>query len=421
MTRNSEDGYGAIEKVVNNISSPAGKLDWKQCSYFTLGSFPVFRDSETSNVSIAIEKCKADEWKIFLHSWTSAVAFFQKNGRNNEQFKDSAQESVKTQLIAPLLICVKCMIRIAASEDLWATAILSQCCCDISSLVCRIRDKSTSEEAAAAVRQAFRITVSDNENEESLQGRTLKYYDIAVCLLRIYTSLHAYPLAEGILNAVKQYSGNIPDLSQSDWRTQTQFLFYKGLFSFYDQKYHEATQSFLSAIDAAQVLNTTQVERILVFLIPSMYLATKKTPKDHVWGLSSKLRELYQPLLKACQIGDYQAYLAHLNKHGETLRRNRLFLACDSMLPQLRLNLLRRVWLILGTPKRVALHAYTDALRACRMIAADSLDNFVAEYYISQFILKGEVKGYIHHELGLLMLSKSKPFPNLVRHGTANT
>lgn len=405
---------------MNKINSPDGTLNKKLGSSLSLESFPVLTNEETREVSMTIEKCRDTEWRNFLRSWISAVAYFQSNRGSLGPLSPPAQKSLKTHLVPSMLTCVKCMTRIAASQDLWATRILSQSCSDLSSLVCLLRDKTISEEAAAAVRQAFRITVSDNENEESLHGRTLKCYDVAVCLLRIYTSLHAYPLAEGILNAVKQYSANIPDLSHSDWRTQTQFLFYRGLFGFYEQKYHEATLDFQGAIDAAQVLNTTQLEHILVFLIPSIYLATKKTPTDRVWGISTKLRELYQPLLAACRTGDYQGYLAHLNSHGETLRKNRLFLACDSMLPQLRLNLLRRVWLIMGTPKRVTLESYTAALRTCRMIESEPQDHFAAEYYISQFVLKGEVKGYIHHELGLLMLSKSKPFPNLVSYGTAD-
>jgi len=327
----------------------------------------------------------------------------------------AAQDSTK-QPEDSLIEAIKVLTKIASHEKLWAARVLARVCTALASAAVTSGNPAAMDAASTAIRQAFRVVVTDYEDEEPQEGRTLECYTVAVCLLRLYVRMHAYSLAEGIMSAINGYSGNIAPLSKSSPQVQTQFLFYKGMLAFYEQKYGVSCECLSTALKTS--MTPVQLEHTMAYLILAKFLVENRVPTPELWSTIPRLRELYAPLLAATRRGDYAAYKSHMKTHADTLRKNRLYLACDVLLPRLRLNLLRRCWELLGRPKRVPVDIYAVALQVAGF---DPATSEAAEFYMSQFILRGQLKGYIHHDLQLLMVSKTQPFPTLVKPTNTNT
>lgn len=309
---------------------------------------------------------------------------------------------------------LKELTRFCGSHGLWATQQLTANCGLLVRTAIGSNSKDELEKAAATLRAAFKVALVDNEDEEEKQGRTQQCYALAVCLLTVYVRMRAYPLAEGILQATTQYERNIPPLTDSDPQVQTRFLFYKGCLHFFKLEYVPAAAAFARCLEVADFrLPRPEFERIMAFYIPAQYNASHQVPTDAVWRALPRLRHLYQPLLAASRAGNWAAFSATLTSRRAFFSRNRLLLAFEAMARILKVNLLLRVWRARARPKRLALEDYAAALSASRAIPPSVPALEAAEFYIAQMVADGEVKGYIHDEFRLLLLSKSGPFPRV--------
>lgn len=304
---------------------------------------------------------------------------------------------------------------------------------NITQLVCEVCDelslqankykgenaKKVMEDAAVVISQFFRVTVSDFHTEKPLTGRTMECYRVACLLLQIYVRIEAFPLTEGIVRAIQQYRPHIPPLSSLDFKTQVQYTYYEALMKFRDHKFKDAADLFSKTLEAsttaqgAMRLNGLQLAKIMRLYIPAQYIAYNRAPSQDLIELIPDLKSSYGVIISACREGNYRKFNdAFEGKNEQFLKKRKVYLPFKSCIPRLRLNLLRRVWLLEGKPKRISLKSYAKALE---LSGFEHCDLDAAEFYCAQFIANGEVNGYVHHELKLLLISSTKPFPTLVK------
>lgn len=316
--------------------------------------------------------------------------------------------------IGLLVTYIKALTEFCNVNPRWATTALRKNCEYLTALSVKETDQSTLEDVASALRAAFKVTLVDNENEQHKMGRTLECYSMSVFLLALYVHMRAYTLAEGILQATIQYHDNIPPLESSPPQVQTKFLFYKGCLKFFKLDYASAVQCFEQSLDVVQYrIPTVQFEHIMAYLIPAKYLHSHKVPSSAVWEALPKLKELYSPLFLASRQGNWSEFETLLKTRSALLSDSRILLSLEAMSGIVRLNLLHRLWLIKGSPKRLELEDFALSLETAKVIPQGVPALEAAEFYIAQLIADGEVKGYIHDEYKLLLLSSTSAFPNL--------
>lgn len=328
-------------------------------------------------------------------------------------------ELAKIQLLEQY---IRQLSRKAANSERHITRIVCEVCEELSLQVNKYKGENTKkimEDAAAVISQFFRVTVSDFHTEKPLTGRTMECYRVACMLLQIYVRIEAFPLAEGIVRAIQQYRPHIPPLATLDFKTQVQYSYYEALMKFRDHKFKDAADLFSKSLEASTTaqgemrLNGLQLAKIMRLYIPAQYIAYNRAPSPDLIALIPDIQSTYGAIISACREGNYRKFNeAFEGKHGQFLKKRKVYLPFKSCIPRLRLNLLRRVWLVEGKPKRIPLKSYSKALE---LSGFEHYDLDAAEFYSAQFIANGEVNGYVHHELKLLLISSTKPFPTLVK------
>lgn len=311
---------------------------------------------------------------------------------------------------------IKVLTTFAMSQKLIVTRLLTKNCQILMKMAVKSHTQADLERASAVIRDAFKVTVSDHQEEEPLTGRTTQCYALSVCLLTLYSRMRAYALAEGILRAINQYSKVIPPLCQSDVDTQIKFLFYQGQINFFHQKFEVATACFENALAACGFkISPQKLKHISAFLIPAKYISTGCKPNTVYYQAVPQLASVYKPLIDACKAGNLPKFQHCLNLNAELLKKNQVLLAFHAMIPNLRLNLFRRTWLLTGMDSKIPLKLLGRMLTIVDFPIISGTDTENAEFYLAQHIYSGDIKGYIHHNLGLVILSKKMPFPKLVR------
>lgn len=331
---------------------------------------------------------------------------------------DAAKEPENVDL---LIQYIKVLARFCSTQNRWATTQLVANCNLLVKLVISDSKSGKSsnaelEKVAESLRGAFKVTLLDNEHEEQLNGRTRECYALAVCLLAVYVRMRAYALAEGILHATTQYKDNIAPLALSEPQVQAKFLFYKGCLHFFKLEYSAASADFEQCLLAVKYkVPKPAFEQIMAFYIPSQYCSKRQLPSNQLWKAVPRLETLYKPLLDACRAGNWGLFTTELESRRAILVRNRLLLSFEYMARLQKVNLLVKIWKILEKPKRIDLNDYATALQCSKSIPTNAPAVEAAEFYIAQMIANGDVKGYIHNEYKLLLLSKTDPFPKVVK------
>ncbi|KAG9242596.1 hypothetical protein BJ878DRAFT_535787 [Calycina marina] len=273
------------------------------------------------------------------------------------------------------------------------------------------------EDAARQLNKVFQLCLSDRASLE--ESRKWGIYSIINLLFKTYFKLGKITLSKNILNALRAYRGDMPELDAFPLSHQVTFKYYVGVISFLDEKYEECETCLTEAWYMCHKDSLRNKELILTYLIPCHLLTTHTLPSQALLEPYPYLQTLFSPLVRCIKQGDLSGFDAALAAGEDEFVRRRIYLTLERGRDIALRNLLRKVFIAGGfEPAKTGEGSVRRSrIRLVEFAAAVSLgsketmETDEVECLLANMIYKNLMKGYIAREAGMVVLNKKGAFP----------
>lgn len=264
----------------------------------------------------------------------------------------------------------------------------------------------------------MRTIRSSNPNRLCGESSATIIYTLLVLQLRALTRLKAYDAAYSLL---KYYSGNtrlFPPLEASSPVSQASFHYFEGIYHVASNSLVPARSALMSALTIASNYAVPELQqRILIYLVPVMAASEQLRPSYKLYEEYPLEKKLYEPLMKSIVRGNVSQFNEHLNNYKHILVSNRLYIVVTALWNLCIACLMCRVQRVLQS-SRIDMDIMDKALEWSgyfKDLRSPSKRKASQVLLIAQLINAGHVRGYVAPEQGLIVLSKTNPFPTLRR------
>ncbi|KAI0396517.1 PCI domain-containing protein [Xylariaceae sp. FL0594] len=272
------------------------------------------------------------------------------------------------------------------------------------------------EDCARHLNRIFQICLTDRAPLE--ESRKWGVYYAINLLFKTYFRLNSEPLSKNVLRAISAAS-DIPPIDKFPKSQQVTFKYYEGVLAFLEENYVQAETHLEMAWTMCHRDSTRNLELILTYLIPCRMLTTHTLPSAQLLKPFPRLQRLFMPLVRAIKKGDLRAFDIALRDGEIEFTKRRIYLTLERGRDIALRNLLRKVFLAGGfeppkdgaAPLRRTRIPVTEFTAAIRLSGQEPLDGDEVECLLANMIYKNLMKGYIAHERGIVVLSKSGAFP----------
>ncbi|KAI9484808.1 hypothetical protein BDB00DRAFT_853380 [Zychaea mexicana] len=260
--------------------------------------------------------------------------------------------------------------------------------------------------AARLLSKVFNIMLADrNPLQES---KRLGIIHITNLAFKIYTKLDITNLCSTFITNLKTGGVELKDFPISQ---QVAHRYYLGRFSYYKQQLLRAEKHFQFAFQHCPANSWHNKRLILKFLIPTRIIMGKLPSMELLQKY--KLENPYADLKQTIQRGDIRRFNAILEHNYAFFARSWSYLTLRARCPVLLWrSCLRRVFIL----TRQSDEDRVMSFRVCYdgLLAAgedQDLDFYDTENILVSLISQGYIRGYLHHQLQQVVLSKVNPFP----------
>ncbi|EFX00984.1 cop9 signalosome complex subunit 12 [Grosmannia clavigera kw1407] len=256
------------------------------------------------------------------------------------------------------------------------------------------------EDCARQLNRLFQLCLSDR-TQDIANSRKWGIYGVINLLFKTYFKLNSAGLSRNILKALSAYQGDMPSLDNFPKSQRVTFKYYEGVLYFLEENYVEAekhlTEAWLSCHNQAL-----------------------KNKDEKLLEPYPRLQKLFLPLSQCIKKGDLHAFDVALQRNEDEFVRQRIYLTLERGRDIALRNLLRKVFLAGGfeeptapgvAPVRRTRVPVANFSAAIKLGSQESLDVDEVECLIANMIYKNLMKGYIHRERGIVVLSKAAAFP----------
>ncbi|CAK7224300.1 COP9 signalosome (CSN) subunit [Sporothrix bragantina] len=257
------------------------------------------------------------------------------------------------------------------------------------------------EDCARQLNRLFQLCLSDR-TQDLAKSRKWGIYGLANLLFKTYFKLNSATLSRNILRAIAAaYKGDMPALDKFPKSQRVTFKYYEGVMYFLEENYEEAEKHLTEAYGLCYTHATRNKDEQLLAPFPN-------------------LQKLFGPLSACIKKGDLAAFGKVLQENEEVYIKLRIYLTIERGRDMCLRNLLRKVFIAGGFEEstepgkaplrktRVPITHFTAGLWA---MGQEDIDLDEAECLVANMIYKSFMKGYIHHERGVVVLSKAGAFP----------
>ncbi|KAI1323771.1 PCI domain-containing protein [Xylariaceae sp. FL0255] len=273
------------------------------------------------------------------------------------------------------------------------------------------------EECARHLNRIFQLCLTDRAPLE--ESRKWGVYYAVNLLFKTYFKLNSEPLSKNILKAISAGRTDIPSIDKFPKSQQVTFKYYEGVLAFLEENYVEAEKPLEMAWLMCHRDAQRNLELILTYLIPCRLLTTHTLPSKQLLAPFPRLQKLFMPLANAIRKADLKAFDIALRDGEDEFIKRRIYLTLERGRDIALRNLLRKVFVAGGfeEPKDGAPPVRRTRIPVAEFTAAISLssgepsDSDEVECWMANMIYKNLMKGYIAHERGIVVLSKSGAFP----------
>ena len=240
------------------------------------------------------------------------------------------------------------------------------------------------------------------------ESRKWALYYIATLLFKTHFRLNSISLSKNILRSLQTGTSDMPPWSAFPRSHQVSFQYYCGVICFLDEDYVKA-DDYLSEAFAACPANAGAVgvrnrELILIYLIPTRLLTSRKLPSRALLDQHPGLVQLFQPLVDSIRRGNLSAFNAALENGEDQFVNRRVYLTLERGRDIILRNVFRKVFIAGGfeppkegdggTPSRrtrVPIHEFAAALSLAGAEVGDGeggIDSDEVECLIANAIYK---------------------------------
>ncbi|KAI1455800.1 PCI domain-containing protein [Annulohypoxylon moriforme] len=244
------------------------------------------------------------------------------------------------------------------------------------------------------------------------------YYAINL-LFKSYFKLNSATLSKNVLKAIQAGRGDMPTLDKFPKSQQVTFKYYEGVLSFLEENYVQAEQHLTMAWHMCHKDAKRNLELILTYLIPCHLLTTHTLPSAQLLEPFPRLQKLFLPLGTAIKKADLHAFDVALRDGQDEFIKRRIYLTLERGRDIALRNLLRKVFISGGfeegkdgaAPVRRTRVPVAEFAAAIKISGGEDIDTDEVECLLANMIYKNLMKGYIAHERGIVVLSKTGAFP----------
>ncbi|KAF2668826.1 hypothetical protein BT63DRAFT_471951 [Microthyrium microscopicum] len=294
---------------------------------------------------------------------------------------------------------------------------------DDEDIVKSVRKMEKLEDAARVMNSVFGSCANDRAPIE--QSRKWGIYNMANLCFKIYFQLNSLNLCKSLIRSVSVTE--LPPLNQYPLSHQVTFNYYSGVMSFIEEDYSKAEEFLKEAFEKCHPQATKNQELILTYLIPCHILTSHQLPTPQLLAPFPQLASLFLPLAAAIKHASLAEFDAALQAGEPYFVKRRIYLTLERARDIALRNLLRKVFVTGGYEPLLEGQTEADRKRRTRIpitefVAAvrlsskasnsgETIDRDEVECLLANMMYKDLMKGYIHRERGIVVLSKNQPFP----------
>lgn len=261
------------------------------------------------------------------------------------------------------------------------------------------KQKENLELATRTINRCFTISLNDRSTNVKTFKKWGVYFFVGE-LFKMYFKLDARSLAKTVLKVLTTKQSELPPLQKYPKSHIATFLYYSGLIYFMDEDYENAAKKLKSALSMCHKTSTKNKELILVYLIPSMFLVTKKTPSKYLLESTSEkepkegaanypaLRYLYKDLFDALLAGNLHAFNTVLHSRRPIYVKKHLYLAITRIKSLVYTRLFKKTYLVMGKPTRMEMCTFSKALAVAVKMSNEELEKELETGRIRRSIAK---------------------------------
>lgn len=269
-------------------------------------------------------------------------------------------------------------------------------------------------EAARLIQVGFGQCCSDRSSAEETKKAGVLF--MASSLFKIYFRLKSVALCKNVIRGVDN-AGLLAGFAIPMAHRVT-YRYYMGVLCFLQQEYDKAEEHLDFAFKNCHRAKHRNRELILDLLIP-MRLLKGKRPIPALLRKFARLTELYQPFIRAIKSGDIESFDQHMTRVEKRLMERGTYLVVERCRDVCLCNLVKMI-------HRIKSGAFQIPLGAFKILAYDEEENpsdpddlvpavdhslDEVECVLANLISQDRIRGYIHHQAKMLVLSKVEAFP----------
>jgi len=188
------------------------------------------------------------------------------------------------------------------------------------------------------------------------------------------------------------------------------YKFYVGRIAMFDGHFKKAETELSYAFQRCTKKNERNKRKILLYLIPIKILLGTM-PRTEFLEKHNFLQ--FMDLAKAVQTGNLKLFNQTLATHQDFFIQKGIYLILEKSKILTYRNLFKRIYLIMNSTK-LRLSMFVKAFEWMDI----QIDVDEIECILANLIFGGYIKGYISHQLGVLVVSATKAFPpvKLINH-----
>ncbi|KAI0169365.1 PCI domain-containing protein [Hypoxylon sp. FL1284] len=273
------------------------------------------------------------------------------------------------------------------------------------------------EDCARILNRIFQTCLNDRAPLE--ESRKWGIYHAINLLFKTHFKLNSTTLSKNVLRVVSAGRGDMPTLDKFPKSQQVTFKYYEGVLAFLEENYVAAEQHLTTAWYMCHKDAKRNLELILTYLIPCHLLTTHTLPSSELLDPFPRLRSLFLPLGMAIKKADLHAFDVALRDGEDEFIKRRIYLTLERGRDIALRNLLRKVFIAGGfeegkdgsAPVRRSRIPVTEFVAAIKISSGEDIDTDEVECLLANMIYKNLMKGYIAHDRGIVVLSKTGAFP----------
>lgn len=234
---------------------------------------------------------------------------------------------------------------------------------------------------------------------------------MASLLFKIYFKLKSTALCKNVIRGVD--NAGLLDGFQVPVAHRVTYRYYMGVLSFLQEDYEKAEDHLSFAFNNCHRNKRRNRDLIMNYLVPLRLLKGKR-PIPALLNQFTQLSDLYQTFIAAVRLGNVELFDSHLIQVEKQLMKRGTYLIVERCRDVCLCNFVKLI-------HRLKSRAHQIPLESFRKIAYEVEDEHEeedvdskleeVECLLANLIAQDRVRGYIHHQAKMLVLSKVDAFP----------